>query len=305
MKIAVVGAGAMGSLFGGMLIEIGADVWLIHRRPEYVKAINENGISIERNKQTRIIPARATVDPDDVGKADLIIIFVKSPQTRDAARTVIKLADSQSLIVSLQNGLGNGDIITEVVGKPDQVIAGATSHGATLLGPGIIRHAGTGPTVMGIWTGGEKPAVHKIADLFENAGIATQVVSDAKRVVWEKLLINVGINAITALTGIKNGELLDLPGTREISEQAVREAMTVARAKGINVRDDAVEYMLEVARRTKLNRSSMGQDADKKKQTEINAINGAIVTQAEKLGLKVPVNKTLTALVEALQAHYS
>ena len=143
-----------------------------------------------------------------------------------------------------------------------------------------------------------------LAAFFTEAGIETEVAADVRSIVWGELLINVGINAITALTGIKNGELLDLEATVDLSRAAVEEAIAVAKAQHIDVRKDVVAHVLEVARATGGNRSSMGQDVDNRRLTEIGAINGVVVKEAERLGMPAPVNRTLTALVETLQAHY-
>jgi 2-dehydropantoate 2-reductase len=180
-------------------------------------------------------------------------------------------------------------------------VAGTTSHGATLLAPGRIRHAGTGATIIGMWAGKNLDHADRIACVMTQAGIETEVVQNVQSVIWNKLLINVGINAITALTGIKNGQILDLEITRNLLQAAVEEAMSVTRAQGIQVDEDTVEHVFQVAKATGANRSSMGQDVDNKRLTEIDAINGAVVRIAEKLGLKVPVNLTLTALVKTLQ----
>ncbi len=303
MKIAVAGAGAMGSLFGGLLAESGADVWLLDIWAEHVKAVNENGLNIEREGKFRSVSVKATTDPNRIGISDLVIIFVKSTNTSQAAKTAKFLMDDSSLILTLQNGMGNADTIAEVI-KPTRIIAGTTSHGATMLGPGSIRHAGIGPTTIGMWADGAKDKVLYIAKFFSESGIKTEVVDDIKSVIWNKLLVNVGINAITALTGIKNGQLLDLPATRDISRAAVEEAMELARAQGIHIREDSMEHVFEIAKATSPNRSSMGQDVDNKRLTEIEAINGFVVREASKIGLKVPVNKTLTALIETLQSHY-
>jgi 2-dehydropantoate 2-reductase len=198
--------------------------------------------------------------------------------------------------------MGNADTIAEVI-EPTRIIAGTTSHGATMLGPGSIRHAGIGPTTIGMWADGGKDKALYIAKFLTETGIKTEAVDDIQSVIWNKLLINVGINAITALTGIKNGQLLDLPATREISRAAVEEAMGLARAQGIHIREDAVEHVFEIAKATSPNRSSMGQDVDNKRLTEIEAINGFVVREAFEIGLNVPVNKTLTALIETLQAN--
>jgi 2-dehydropantoate 2-reductase len=305
MKIAVVGAGAMGSLFGALLAEAGNDVWLNDVWAEHVHAINLNGLQIEREGARRRVRIKAAVDAREIGEAELVIVFVKSTQTAAAARTAGTLAGASGMVLTLQNGMGNADTIAEVV-DPSRVLAGTTSHGATLLGPGSIRHAGVGPTTIGVWNRAKEGLgrAGRFVDLFNRAGIACEAVEDVRAVVWNKLLINVGINAITALTGIKNGEILDLEATRNLSRAAVEEAMDVAKARGIGVREDMVDHVLAVAEATAANRSSMGQDVDNARQTEIRAINGFIVREGQDLGLKTPVNQTLTALIETLEKHY-
>ena len=305
MKVTVVGAGAMGSLFGAMLAEAGNEVWLYDVWLEHVQAINENGLQIEREGNTRTVKVKATDDPQQIRQAELVIIFVKASRTKAAAETAQVIAGSDGSVMTLQNGMGNADIIAEFIDS-EQILAGTTSHGATLLGPGSIRHAGCGPTTIGAWSQTEagRQRAGQVAEFFSRAGIETESVADVRSVVWNKLLINIGINAITALTNIKNGQILDLEITRELSRAAVLEAISVAQAENIKVQDDAIERVFKVAEATARNRSSMGQDVDNRRQTEIAAINGFIVREAKRLGLAVPVNFTLTALIETLQSHY-
>ena len=240
MKIAVIGAGAMGSLFGALLAEAGNEVWLLDIWKEHIYAIKEKGLIMESAEQTRSVPINATIDPHQIGAADLIIVFAKSMHTQKAADTSKKLVDRETVVLTLQNGMGNADILVETI-KSAPVLAGTTSHGATLLGPGKIRHAGLGPTIIGLWSDTDSSLAQGIADVFNKATIDTEVAEDIRNVVWGKLLINVGINAITALTGIKNGQILDLEITKALSRSAVEEAMAVARAQGIVVREDAPE----------------------------------------------------------------
>jgi 2-dehydropantoate 2-reductase len=305
MKIAVVGAGAMGSLFGAMLAEAGNEVWLYDVWAEHVQTINKNGLAIEREGQTRTLSIKATTDPKQIGQAQLVIIFVKSTHTASAAETARKLAGSDGAVMTLQNGMGNADILSGFI-DPERVLAGTTSHGATMLGPGSIRHAGIGATTIGAWAETEqgRERARKLSDFFTKTGIETEAVDDVRSVLWNKLLINIGINAITALTAIKNGQILDLEITRKLSRNAVEEAMKIAGEMNIKVREDAVDHVYAVAEATAVNRSSMGQDVDNKRQTEIRTINGFIVREAKRLGLKAPVNETLTALVETLEHHY-
>lgn len=305
MKIAVVGAGAMGSLFGALLSENGNDVWLYDIWKEHVNAVNENGLIIERKGKIRTVKLNATVDSGNIGPVELTIIFVKSTQTESAAETAYRLAGSGGLVMTLQNGMGNADAVAKFI-EAERILVGTTAHGATMLGPGKIRHAGVGPTTIGMWAPGEKghTRARQFAEFFSRASIETKAVKDVRSVVWQKLFINVGINAITALTGIKNGQILDLATTRELSRAAVEEAIDVARAESIKVEKETVAQVFKVAEATALNRSSMGQDVDHQRQTEISAINGFIVREANRLGLKAPVNQTLTALIETLQYHY-
>jgi 2-dehydropantoate 2-reductase len=305
MKIAVVGAGAMGSLFGALLAEAGNDVWLYDVNAEHISAIKRSGLTVEREGKVRKVKIGATTRTDEIGPAELVIIFVKSTQTQPAAETARSLLHEDAMVMSLQNGMGNAEIIAEVI-DPARILVGTTSHGATMLGPGTIRHAGSGPTTIGGWiqTAESWKRARQFADFLTLAGIETRSVAEVQSVLWDKLLVNVGINAVTALTGIKNGQILNLEATRQLSRAAVEEAVAVARALGVDVREDAVKHVFTVAAATAANRSSMGQDVDNRRQTEIGAINGFIVRQALELGLKAPVNQTLTALIETLQIHY-
>jgi 2-dehydropantoate 2-reductase len=303
MRITIVGAGAMGSLFGALLAEGGHEIWLLDVWQEHVDAISKKGLSVEREGKIRSVVLQASTDLREVGKADLVIVFVKSSQTEKAAETASSVLSKEGWVLTLQNGMGNAESIARVV-PASRILAGTTSHGATMLGPGRIRHAGVGPTVIGAWTGEEPAGAQEMAESFNRAGIETTVADDVRSVIWNKLLVNVGINAITALTGIRNGQLLDLECTRWISRTAVEEAVSVARKLGVRVRDDATSHMFQIAEATATNRSSMGQDVDHKRRTEIGAINGYIVMEGAKLGLAVPVNRTLAGLVETMQEHF-
>lgn len=305
MKIAIVGAGAMGSLFGALLAEAGEEVWLVDIWRDHVAAVNANGLSVESDGSVRSVKLKATMAPEAAAGARLVIIFVKSTQTAAAAASAAQLADRTASVLTLQNGMGNAETLAETI-DPGQIVVGTTSHGATLLGPGCIRHAGRGPTTIGPWS--DDPSARQraraIAEALTGATIDTDVVGTVLPVLWGKLIVNVGINAITALTGIKNGQILDREITRDLSRSAVEEAISVARAQDIPIRDDAVSHVFDVASATSANRSSMGQDVDKKRLTEIGAINGYVVREAERIGLSAPVNKTLTALIRTLESHY-
>lgn len=302
MNITVIGSGAMGCLFGGLLAEAGANVYLLDIWKEHVKSLNELGVSITSNGQQRYIPVQATIDPAEISSTDLALVFVKHAQTSKAAATAAGLIGRHGAILTLQNGMGNAEILATAVGE-GQVICGTTAQGAMLLGPGKIQHSGTGKTSIGMWEGATHPLLGDVATMFNDAAIDTTITTEIKPVLWRKLFANVGINAITALTGIRNGELVDLAETENLVRLVVKEALEVAKAYQIPVEPDALEHVFTIARATATNRSSMGQDIDAGRLTEIDAINGYIVRLARAHGIKTPINQTLCALIKTLESH--
>jgi len=304
MKIAMLGAGAMGSLFGAMLSRSGThEVWLLDVWEEHINRVMSGGLIVESEDEQPVFRLQATTDPEAIGVADLIVVFVKAYLTREAVEFGLPMVGTNTVFLSLQNGLGNVENIRRVV--PDApVVGGVTSQGSTMLGPGRIRHGGRGPTAVGDMDGKTTAVVERIAALFNQCGVPTEATTDIQRLMWEKLLINVGINPVTAITGFKNGELLDLEETKSLTATAVKEAEKVAVKKGIALPGNAVDRVFEVCKATARNRSSMGQDIDNGRRTEIDFINGAIVREGEALGVATPVNATLTCLVKALEARF-
>lgn len=305
MKIAVLGAGAMGSLFGGHLAEAGNDVTLIDIWEEHIQKINENGLKIEGISGDRTIKnIKGTTNPAEIGKVEVLIVFVKSTVTEQALKNALSVVGENTTIITLQNGLGNVEKIEKVAGE-GKVLAGVTSHGSTLLGPGHIRHAGSGDTFLGEIDGEITPRLERTAELLNKAGIPCNIEQNILSLIWGKLIVNIGINALTAVTGLRNGELVNFKEAEEILELSVKEALDVAEAKGIKLQyEDPIGHTKEVCRLTAQNRSSMLQDVLNKRQTEIDMINGALVREAENLGITTPVNKVLTNLISTIQKSY-
>lgn len=304
MRVAIVGAGAMGGMFAYLLSRTGEEIWLVDKHPERAEKIRRDGLRIEGVSGEHMVRVSITTRPEEIGSTDLVLIFVKAYDTRKAARDALPLVGEDTLVLTLQNGLGNLEAIGEVVGE-ERVAGGITSHGATLLGAGHVRHAGKGETVIGMKTGPGSPRLRPIVHLFSTAGIETKITEDLEGLIWGKLLINVGINPLTAITGLRNGQLLHFPETRELLRWAVEEAHKVAQAKGIKLLyADPVERTEEVCRATADNISSMLQDVRRGKQTEVDFINGAIVREGEKVGVPTPVNRILTLLVKFMGRGY-
>ncbi len=305
MKIVVIGPGATGCLFVAYLIKGGGqEVWLLDKNSARAKVIKEQGIMVEGITGEWKVKVNITCDACEAGVADLIIISVKSYDTREALKHIKPLFKATSLVLTLQNGLGNAEIISEVV-PPENVLGGITNQGVTSLGFGKIRHAGSGETTIGRLDGKIPVELCDIRELFNKAGLVTLISKDIKALIWSKLIINVGINALTAITRLKNGKLIEFEGTRKILEDAVAEAVRVARRKRVRlIYDDPLSKAEAVCQATSENISSMLQDVLKSKRTEIDFINGMIVRYSQELGIAVPVNTVLTNLVKTIEVSY-
>ncbi len=305
MKTVILGSGALGSLYGGMLAEAGFDVTLVDVWKEHIDTVNASGLFIEGIGGDRSVKnIRGVTDPEQAGTADLVIVFVKATATAEAMKGALSLLGPETAVLTLQNGLGNVEKLAETAGK-ERVMAGITGHGCTLLGPGKIRHAGQGDTVLGEPCGEVSNRLKSVGAMLEKAGFSVKLSGNVMGLIWGKLMVNIGINALTAITGLRNGRLVEFPETDELLELAVREAMEIAARKGIRIEtEDSVEHTRKVARLTSANRSSMLQDVSNRRQTEIDVINGAIVDEGKKLGVPTPVNLVLSNLVRVRQKTY-
>ncbi len=300
MKIGIIGAGAMGSLYGGILAEQGHEVAFIDIYKEHVDAINRDGLVLNKNGVERTIKGiTATSDASEVGPVELAIVFVKSTITDLAVESNRALLDENTIVLTLQNGLGNIEKIETVV-DASQIIAGTSANGANMAGPGKVNHAGFGGTTIGELSGEMTERIERIRDLLSAPELGPIQVSDnVIGLIWDKLIVNVGINPLTALTGLRNGELLDYPETESLMDAVVQEAVAVAEAKGIQLGfADSLAHCKDVTRATAGNISSMLSDVLNKRRTEIDNINGAIVREGEKLGVPTPVNAIITKLIK-------
>ncbi|MGM0426481.1 MAG: ketopantoate reductase family protein [Thermodesulfobacteriota bacterium] len=305
MHFLVVGPGAMGTLFSVLLNKAGHPVTLLDHKAERAELLRKKGIRVEglTGEKAVQIPVVTTAITDPI---NVVLICVKATQTRPAANDLAGWLPPQANILTLQNGLGNLEILQEILGA-GRVYGGVTSEGATLIAPGHARHAGKGETLIGpagTAQGTEDP-VTKMVSAFQKAGFDTRATEEVEGLIWGKLIVNVGINALTAITRLKNGRLPEIKGTQRLMEKAVEEAVQVAESKEITLPySEPLKRVVEVCRATAENVASMLQDILAEKPTEVAFINGAIVREAEKVGISAPVNNTLTCLVEALQETY-
>ncbi|MFH0738434.1 MAG: 2-dehydropantoate 2-reductase [Candidatus Omnitrophota bacterium] len=304
MRIVVVGPGAMGSLLAAFLSKSKEEVWLLDKDRGRAQKIDQQGIIVEGISGNWQAKVRASGNPHDIGRADLIIISVKAYDTKEAVLSVRPLVFENTRILTLQNGIGNIEIISELLGQ-EKVIGGATNLGSTLLDIGKVRHAGKGETVIGRIDGKIPVEMRSIRQIFNEVGLPTRISRDIKGLLWSKLIINVGINALTAITRIPNGRIIELEWTRRILREAVTEATRVAKRKKIKlIYDDPLAKVEAVCEATAANISSMLQDVLRKKRTEIDFINAVIVRQAQELGITVTVNSILVDLVKTIESSY-
>ncbi len=302
MDIMVVGPGAMGCLFAARLKGAGNNVVLLDYRKERAAAISRQGVTVEDAAQSSIVNVPAFAGWTAFAP-EVIIVFVKSAQTRDAALIASRWASPDSLVLTLQNGLGNLETLQDIFGK-EKVTAGITAEGGTLLGTGRVRHAGRGETIIGLLAGKEEK-IGSIAGALNSAGFSARTIEKVEGLIWGKLLVNVGINALAAITKLTNGDLPETEPLKLIMKEAVDEAMEVVKAKGIQLPyDDPMEKALEVCRATSTNVASMLQDVLRERKTEVEAINGAIVREASALGIASPVNRTLTRIIRGIENSY-
>lgn len=311
MKITIIGPGALGTLLAASLntkanLKTPLDLWLLDYRPERAKLLMEHGLVLEKGEQRLNCKVNATADPKEIGPTDIIILCVKYPDFAAGLQQAAKLAHPESLLITLQNGIGHLGLLKAGKGYP-AIVLGTTALGANLVSPGHVRYAGRGVTRIGFLKSASfARSLHlaKVCNLLNACGLETAIVDDILDYVWTKLLVNVGINALTAIYRCPNGELLKSDNTKNKLIAAVKEGMAVAQAMGIQVEDDPLAMTLDVCKKTSANLSSMLQDISNKRPTEIDSINGEIIAAGRKLNIPVPVNEELVLKVKEIEKNY-
>lgn len=301
MKIAIVGSGAIGGLFGSFLHKSGEDVTFVDIWEDHVKTIQSSGLTIVRRDGDEVLKVKATTDIKEAGTPDLIIMAVKSYDNGQASRDCQRIVGPDTVVLTVQNGVGNVDTIGAVLGR-NRIIAGTCAFGCTVLGPGKIKPSPTGSLSIGELDGSITPRLKKVVETFTKAGVEMHISQGVDSLIWTKLMVNVGINALTAITMLTNGQLLDYEETKTLQDRVVHEGAAVAKAKGIAfMAEDILEHVRDIARSTYDNKSSMRQDIERGAKTEVESINGAIVKEGRQVGIPTPVNETLTLLVKAIE----
>lgn len=303
MKIHFLGAGALGCAIGGTLAAAGSDVTLIDPFQAHVDAINRDGLRMKVGDSERVVQVRAALDCAKLGAPDLLIVLVKSFHTRAAIESARDIVGSATAVMSLQNGMGHEEILSEVVGA-EHVLAGKTYVGGVMLGPGHVIAGTQGKrTVIGEIDGRISERAAAIAAEFERAELPCEVSGNILGAMWDKLLINVATGALSGITGQVYGSLYAVPEIEAAAIAAVVEAMTVAEASGVrlSIKAGRDAWLMAAEGLPYEFKTSMLQSLEKGSITEIDFINGAVVRIGRKYNIPTPVNQTLVAAIKGIE----
>ncbi len=310
MRILLVGPGALGCLLAAVISRslhgTTHSLGLLDHNPNRATLLDCQGIIYESEGQRQTVPLPVFSDPAAVPAADTVILCVKSHDITACLKSCQALLNEATLLLFLQNGIAHLDC-GPMTGTA-AIAYGTTTEGATLLAPGHVRHAGHGMTYLGLRDPSDSPflgRLQELAGIFSCAGLPVKVTSSIQEKIWAKLFVNVGINALTAIHNCTNGDLLTIPGVMQRMQQAVAEAETIAQARDIDCGGDPFAATVEVCRKTADNISSMLQDVRRRRLTEIDAINGAIVREGQALGIATPENLQLVQQVKKIEGSFA
>jgi 2-dehydropantoate 2-reductase len=305
-KIAIIGTGAMGSVYAGLLADAGHEVWAIDTWVEHVEAMRRNGLRVEGASGDRVAKLNASTNAADAGICDLVIIGTKAMDVVAAAKSAKPLIGPNTLVQTIQNGLGSADKVIGILG-PEQVTVGIVGgFGASLRGPGHVHHNGWEMVHIGEMKGPATPRLKASAEIWKSGGFNVKTYDDVERMIWEKFICNVTFSASTALTGLTIGGVINDPHAWQLASACATEAWQVAKAKKIAVAiDEPVSFVRDFGGKIPNARPSMLLDHMAKRRCEVDVINGAVPVQAASVGLLAPVNATMSALIRQREAAFA
>jgi 2-dehydropantoate 2-reductase len=300
VKIAIVGTGAMGSVYATLFAAAGHEVWAIDVWKEHVDAMRSKGLRLEGASGDRTVRVNATSRPEDAGTCDLVILATKAMQVRDAAESLEPLLTTGTPVLSIQNGLGGPDTAARVLGRERVMVGVVGGFGASMRGPGHAHHNGMELVRLGEFGGPITPRLKQVEETWRSAGFRVKVFDDIDQLVWEKLICNCALSGPCAVSDMTTGEVMADPDMAQISAACASEAFAVARKKGVKLGfDDPVAYTRDFASKIPKARPSALLDLLAKRKSEIDVINGSIPRVGKELGIAAPVNQAITALVHA------
>ncbi len=300
MKIAVVGCGAMGSVYAALLGAAGHEVWAIDTWREHVEAMKANGLRLEGASGDRIVRVHATTHAADAGACDLVIVATKTMHVAQAAKAAQALLAPHTVVLSIQNGLGGPDTTADVLGRERVMVGVVGGFGASIKAPGHAHHNGWELVRLGELSGPITPRLEQVAEVWRSGGFRVKCFDDIDQLVWEKLICNVCFSGTCAMTERTVGEVMSDPNAWQVASGCATEAYEVARARGIRLDiAEPVAYVRAFGEKIPNARPSMLLDHMAGRMSEIDAINGAIPVAARALGVPAPFNTVVSALVRA------
>ena len=307
MRIAIIGTGAMGSVYAGLLADAGLDVCAVDIWSEHIEAINRDGLRVSGASGERVAKLRATTNARDAGAADLVIIATKASGVEAAAKDAREILAPDGIVLTIQNGLGSAERVAEIVGEDRTLIGVVGGFGASIKAPRHVHHNGWEFVRLGEYGGGKiTPRLERVAELWKRGGFRVLLFEDIHQLVWEKFICNVAFSGTCTLTGLTIGEVLADPDAFKIAAGCAAEAYAVAKAKGIAVdMSDPVEYVRVFGQKIPGARPSMLLDHLAKRRSEIDVINGAVPRGGAEVGVPTPVNETVVALVRARESGFA
>jgi 2-dehydropantoate 2-reductase len=306
MKIGIIGAGAMGSVYAALLADVGHhEVWAIDTWKEHVDAINARGLRVEGASGDRTVKVHATTNAADVKDCDLVIIATKYDGVTPAAKAALAMAKPDAPILTIQNGLGSADKVAAVVGSKRIMVGVVGGFGASMKGPGHAHHNGMEFLRLGLMDGGLSPALEAVADTWRSGSFKVLTFDDINKMIWEKLICNTTYSGPCAVTGLRVGEVQGDPNAWKIAAACATEAFAVARKKGIKLDfDDPVLYVKTFGQKIPGARPSMLLDHMAGRPAEVDNINGAICREGAAAGVPTPVNDIVVAILRARESTF-
>lgn len=306
MKIAILGVGAMGSIYAGLLAGVGGhEVWAVDVWKDHVEAIRKNGLRVEGASGDRTVKLNATTDPADVKDADLVVIATKDDGVTEAAKAALAIAKADAPILTIQNGLGSADKVAEIVGSKRIMMGVVGGFGASMKGPGHAHHNGMEFLRLGEMDGGMTDRLEAVKKAWEAGSFKVLTFNDIHKMVWEKLICNCTYSGTCALTNLRVGEVQESPHAWSIAAACATEAYMVARGRGIKLDfDDPVRYVRDFGQKIPNARPSMLLDHLAGRKAEVDNINGAIPREGAKVGVPAPVNAIVVGLLKAKEAGF-
>lgn len=306
MKIAVIGVGAMGSIYAGLLADVGNEVWAIDLREDHLDAIRDQGLCIQGASGDRVVrQLRVSTRVEDAGVCELVIIATKASGVGSAARSILSLLGRDTLVLTIQNGLGAAERICQHLPSDNILLGVAGGFGASIKAPGHVHHNGMELIRVGEMGGGLTSRVKRVVEVWREAGFTAEGYEDIEQLIWEKFICNVAFSGSCTVFGCTLGEIMNDPHAWKIALGCGLEAYAVSRSKGVALSfSDPVEYINTFGRKMPNAHPSMLLDHLNQRHSEIDAINGMVPVVALEVGLRAPYNEVVTAIVKSRETMF-